>query len=500
MIPINVIMTRQIFALTTMTEIDLTRDDPAFPLVGHTPVYNLPAETILQCLRGAAREEANAHILLGYFHVCSPWRRLLFGDHVLCGEIAFKFSHVKLITQFLTMAGSAPQRLDFDAILTRPDISTEEIQSFLAQLTNDRKRLSNAVEIKSTMPIPQTNWFAQLHSISNFRNLEELHINLLTVKDLPVIHAPNLRILTLLTHKFTFIPGRYFIAFLDRLPSLTELSLDTLSCSSVNLSPEHTSAQMPRLQQLNSKNIEFASYQSIRRLISNTPSTFNTSLSFMRPCALRDIWDSLEIRNHSSLHAALAASENAFELDLQNSSLDDYSHDFNEDLGISAGPGFLQKRYIPREQPASVNHDILSDTSLYAEHVEIVSLNAITRTGWAAPLLLNDLTGLRVLNWLRALPHPTTLVIDTSMRVLIERGMDFIWPSLHSIYIHCRTHRFALREDDQAAVDAVAQWIQSPVLDHEMHVILVGRKWKHYNLLLDALIDGCADFVDRREP
>ncbi|KZV64787.1 hypothetical protein PENSPDRAFT_668817 [Peniophora sp. CONT] len=480
-----------------MAEMDLTSNDPALPLMLPTTIHDLPAETILQCLQNIVKLETDTCTLLGYFHICSSWRKILHGNRGLCGEIAFKFSDVNLITKFITMAGSAPQRLDLDAIIARRDIPTKHIHSFITMLTQDKKRLSNAIEIKSAIPIPQARWFARLRSISNFQNLEELQIYLFTINDLPLIHAPKLRCLNLITHQPSCIPSKHFIEFLHGLPSLIELSLDSIFCGPVDLSIQCTTAELPHLKKMNIRSLLCSQYKSVRCLISSTPSTLITALSFNSPCPLQDIWTSLEICNNSSLEATLAASENLFELSLQDSELGVYPHDLDASVRLSTRTGYLRKLYNPQLH-ASINEDLLHDTTVYREQVKTVCLSAGRHTDWVTPLLLNDLTGLRVIDWLRALPHPTTLIIDTSMRILIERGMDFIWPTLYSIHIHCRTHRLALREDDQIAVDAVAGWLKSPVLSHEVHVMLSGKKWKHHNLLLGDLINHCASFVDRR--
>ncbi|KZV59027.1 hypothetical protein PENSPDRAFT_672642, partial [Peniophora sp. CONT] len=369
--------------------------------------------------------------------------------------------------------------------------------SLISFLVEDKQRLSNAISITSLLPLPQRRWFSQLRSIANFCNLMELHVRIFTLNDLPSIHAPKLRSLTVIANEQSSIPVHRFLNFIRGLPSLAALSLDSIGSEPRSVGVSAASLPLKHLQKFSMSNVQYSQYESMRRFFSDTTHKAITSLSFYAPCRLECIWDSIEICDRSPLQATLSASETIFQLDLHDPDSSAYCRELDASVRLSTGVGYLRKLYNPGPQ-ASVDEDLLHDAAVYADKIDVVSLSAGMHSDWVAPLLLNEVTGMKVISWLQALPHPTVLVIDSSSRVLVERGADYIWPSLSSIHIHCRTHRLALREDDQAAVDAVARWLRSPVISQEIHVMLLGKRWKHYNLVLDDLIDQCADFVDRR--
>ena len=113
-----------------------------------------------------------------YIKVCRRWRSAIFGDRVLCAEVALEFKSIKPILAFLMLAGDSCQALDFDKVLTHDYLSPTQRRVVARFLLNSSNRLRNSTSIKNIVPLPMANWSRRLREATILPHLRSLQVHL----------------------------------------------------------------------------------------------------------------------------------------------------------------------------------------------------------------------------------------------------------------------------------------------------------------------------------
>ena len=434
-----------------------------------------------------------------YIKVCRRWRSAIFGDRVLCAEVALEFKSIKPILAFLMLAGDFCQALDFDKVLTHDYLSPTQRRVVARFLLNSSNRLRNSTSIKNIVPLPMANWSRRLREATILPHLRSLQVHLSETDPLPEFSAPNLTSIDLVAKKPLFVPPQKLAQFIQHFVSLRDLRLQNIGCPTSLIGNEHLiRVKSPHLRRLVLKSILPAQYRIMLRLLGDTQFLETFSLALVDPLPLEEIRSMLDIRNNSKLHITLCPFPGGVRLIIYNSAsrpLQSGSYQLDASFPFRAHAGYVDKTYY-RVMPDGL--DLIQEMKFYAQYTETISLTAIHSHSHALCPSSQDVELLKLVTWLRSLEQPRKLTIDTSLRPIFQLDLGFLCNSAEYISLACRLHEETTIDDDNRAIQSLTQWVQDQDPHHRITVELTGRKWQRDVLPLDKLQHACFALYDNR--
>ncbi|KZV59086.1 hypothetical protein PENSPDRAFT_672599 [Peniophora sp. CONT] len=456
-------------------------------------INHLPPECILEIITQLIDVEPTS--VLDCMHVCSQWRHLILESPILCARVAFEFKQFNIIQFFLNFTQHVPQILDFDMLWRRHDMSPRHRAHLTVFLLKDIPRLQRAVCIRSLFQHDEADWCGILDEIKTFRNLRELAIFFQGGNRLPVIHTPALRRLSLSAVQPITVPVKAFIRFLTGMPSLQHIDLDFIQPQGVAAQQSNESAHLPSLETLKISGASVSNCQNIMSSIVSTVESVKISLNVKTAFPFHSFWEYFDIHGTAGLRLTVTPFGPGTSVVLSDRSEPWNPRDFPRGAFFGACAGYVFKTYLWNDP---FDSKILQDSAIYADSIHTVILKALNATGNYGLMDTPDINNeQRIIPWLKQLPRPRHLVIDPMKRYLIEHGIDFIWPTLRLITIRCREHSNSTPEDDQAAINAVSNWLKTLALSDSVAIELVGRRWEHA-LEFHELHSSCMNIIDNR--
>ena len=499
---------------------------------------NAKPETTISCLPAEIRSEIIHHAmdddrrsLFTVMHVCRSFRILVFADPTIWRRALRLLDNYHFINLFLCAGNYFVRAFHLDEVLGDGPTSMQTRIRIAGEIYYYLPGLAHATRIISCRTIPPfIDWSPVLAHIGHFDNLTCLKVcvelpGLLQDTVLPEFSAPHLTDLTLACVAPTMVLAPAAKRLLSRFPSLCRLSLKSLGVHAPGTSDERIS--LPSLKHLEVQGLSDLQLRSIRNVIDNGNRPLSLVLRMTRVfnVSLREVWPDVLIRNVARFRVTVKPSAFGIQVILEDAdarAMRSEQLDWAKDCALALTPSFIMKEYrhdsltatypynFERATPEDIYPHMLDEATLYADRVDTVVVNEM-ELGQTWPILTDWVArSENMVRLLQLFKRARRFKIQSaqSLQTFVTCVPLFLWPTLRDIRVTCLPVDGASTAYDQAMIDEVAKWLDTPSRLGAVAVFLngdtdterraLGTPVESLVLNLDVLITTCSVLQDGR--